>query len=529
MAYQNLRDFIADLNEKKQLATIKDEISPHIEITQISDAVLRAEGPALLFTNPKGYSTSVLTNLFGTVERIALAINNNTDNNAYDTLRQIGHLLAQLREPQAPSGLREFGNLWKIVQSVWKMYPKITQKTPCQTFSQEKNDVNLFNLPIQTCWPQDIAPMITWGLTITKGPLKKRQNLGIYRQQLIDKRHVIMRWLPHRGGAIDFIEFAKLNPGKPFPVAVAIGADPATMLSAVIPIPDTISEYHFAGLLRGRKTRLSPCLTPGLEGLHIPSNAEIILEGFIYPINFTQKQKNFHKNSIPDTITTPPPGKTHKSISQYEHALEGPFGDHTGYYNEQEWFPVLTIERITQREKAIYHSTYTGKPPDEPAILATALNEIFIPLVQKQFPEIIDFYLPPEGCSYRLAIVQIKKCYPGHAKRVMMGIWGFLRQFMYTKIIIVVDEDICARDWKEVTWALTTRVDPRRDMTIIDNTPIDYLDFASPLSGLGSKLGIDATNKFHPETQREWGTPIQKPKIQRSIIEKLIESLTKKT
>jgi 4-hydroxy-3-polyprenylbenzoate decarboxylase len=332
--------------------------------------------------------------------------------------------------------------------------------------------VDLAKLPIQHCWPGDVAPLITWGLTVTRGPMKPRQNLGIYRQQVIARNKVIMRWLPHRGGALDFRDHCQKNPGQPFPVAVALGADPATILGAVTPVPDSLSEYQFAGLLRGAKTEVVQCLGSDLQ---VPASAEIVLEGVIHP------------------------GET---------ALEGPYGDHTGYYNEQAEFPVFTIERITLRRDPIYHSTYTGKPPDEPAMLGVALNEVFVPLLQKQYPEIVDFYLPPEGCSYRMAIVSIRKQYPGHAKRVMFGIWSFLRQFMYTKFIVVVDEDVNIRDWKEVIWAITTRMDASRDTMLVDNTPIDYLDFASPVAGLGSKMGLDATNKWPGETQREWGTPI---------------------
>jgi 4-hydroxy-3-polyprenylbenzoate decarboxylase len=355
---------------------------------------------------------------------------------------------------------------------VWVMEPRTVREAPCQEVVKQGDDVDLASLPIQTCWPGDAGPLITWGLTVTRGPQKTRQNLGIYRQQVIARNKVIMRWLAQRGGALDYRDHTLARPREPFPVAVALGADPATMLGAVAPVPDTLSEYQFAGLLRGTKTEIVKCVTHDLQ---VPASAEIVLEGHIHP------------------------GET---------ALEGPFGDHTGYYNDQERFPVLTIECMTSRRDPIYHSTYTGKPPDEPAVLGLALNDVFVPLLVKQFPEIVDFYLPPEGCSYRIACVSMKKQYPGHAKRVMFGVWSYLRQFMYTKLIIVTDDDVNVRDWKEVIWAVTTRVDPRRDTTIVDATPIDYLDFASPVAGLGSKMGIDATNKWPQETDRQWGTPI---------------------
>ncbi|BEV16902.1 4-hydroxy-3-polyprenylbenzoate decarboxylase [Herbaspirillum sp. DW155] len=394
-------------------------------------------------------------------------------------LRRIGHLLARLKEPEPPKGIKDVLDLGGLVKSLWDMAPKERGSAPCQDVVWEGKDVDLSRLPIQHCWPGDIAPLITWGLVVTKGPHKKRQNLGIYRQQVLSPNKVIMRWLAHRGGALDFREHCIANPGKPYPVVVALGADPATILGAVTPVPDSLSEYQFAGLLRGSRTELVKAVG---SDLRVPASAEIVLEGHIYP--------------------------DEKHASGFEHALEGPYGDHTGYYNEQDWFPVFTIDRITMRRDAIYHSTYTGKPPDEPAVLGVALNEVFVPLLQKQFAEITDFYLPPEGCSYRMAVVQMKKSYAGHAKRVMFGVWSFLRQFMYTKFIVVVDEDVDIRDWKEVIWAITTRVDPVRDTVLVDNTPIDYLDFASPISGLGSKMGIDATNKWPGETSREWGTPI---------------------
>jgi 4-hydroxy-3-polyprenylbenzoate decarboxylase len=388
-------------------------------------------------------------------------------------------VLATLKEPEAPKGFKELMGMGSLVKTLWRMAPKELRSAPCQEIVWEGADVDLARLPVQHCWPGDVAPLITWGLVITKGPHKARQNLGIYRQQVLARNKLIMRWLPHRGGALDFRDHTQQNPGQPYPVCVALGADPATLLGAVTPVPDSLSEYQFAGLLRGSRTELVKAL--GSE-LRVPAFAEIVLEGHIDP------------------------DANHKS--GFEHALEGPFGDHTGYYNEQAEFPVFTIDRITQRIDPIYHSTYTGKPPDEPAMLALALNELFVPLLQRQYPEITDFYLPPEGCSYRMAVVSIKKAYPGHARRVMFGIWSFLRQFMYTKFIVVVDDDVNPRDWKDVIWAITTRVDPTRDTLLADNTPIDYLDFASPVSGLGSKMGIDATHKWPGETSREWGRPL---------------------
>ncbi|MFJ9452477.1 MULTISPECIES: 4-hydroxy-3-polyprenylbenzoate decarboxylase [unclassified Herbaspirillum] len=475
MKYTDLRDFISQLQLSGELKRISTPVSPYLEITEICDRTLRASGPALIFDKVEGKNIPVLANLFGTPRRVALGMG------AEDVseLRRIGHLLAKLKEPEPPKGFKDIMGLGTLVKSLWDMAPKEHSSAPCQDIVWEGNDVDLDRLPIQHCWPGDVAPLITWGLVITKGPNKKRQNLGIYRQQVLGRNKVIMRWLAHRGGALDFREHCIANPGKPYPIAVALGADPATILGAVTPVPDSLSEYQFAGLLRGSRTELVKAI--GSE-LRVPASAEIVLEGHIYP------------------------DESHPS--GYEHALEGPYGDHTGYYNEQDWFPVFTIDRITMRRDPIYHSTYTGKPPDEPAVLGVALNEVFIPLLQKQFSEITDFYLPPEGCSYRMAVVQMKKSYAGHAKRVMFGVWSFLRQFMYTKFIVVVDEDVDIRDWKEVIWAITTRVDPVRDTVMVDNTPIDYLDFASPVSGLGSKMGIDATNKWPGETNREWGTTI---------------------
>jgi len=476
MKYADLRDFLAQLAGSGQLRRIPIEISPRLEMTEICDRTLRSGGPALVFERPTNSRIPVLGNLFGTAQRVALAMG------AADVaaLRDVGELLAALKEPEPPKGLRDaLGKVAQLKSALWDMAPREVRSAPCQTVVWEGSDVDLGRLPIQTCWPDDAAPLITWGLVITRGPHKKRQNLGIYRQQVLSRNKVIMRWLPHRGGALDFRDFSLVYPGKAFPIAVALGADPATMLGAVTPVPDSLSEYQFAGLLRGAKTEIARCI--GNE-LSVPATAEIVLEGHIQP----------------DASHT----------SGYEMALEGPFGDHTGYYNEREWFPVFTIDRITMRRDPIYHSTYTGKPPDEPAVLGVALNEVFVPLLRRTFPEIADFYLPPEGCSYRMAIVSIRKQYSGHAKRVMFGVWSFLRQFMYTKFIVVTDDDIDVRDWKEVIWAITTRVDPVRDTLLVDNTPIDYLDFASPVAGLGGKMGIDATNKWPGETQREWGRPI---------------------
>ncbi len=486
MKYSDLRDFINKLKQSGELAEVSVPVSPHLEMTELCDRTLRAGGPALLFTQPTGHTIPVLGNLFGTPKRVAMGMG------ASDVgeLRRIGQLLAMLKEPEPPKGFKDVLGLGTLVKSVWDMAPKELSSAPCQEIVWEGKEVDLSRLPIQYCWPGDAAPLITWGLVITKGPHKKRQNLGIYRQQVVGPNKLIMRWLAHRGGALDFREHCLAHPGKPYPIAVALGADPATILGAVTPVPDSLSEYQFAGLLRGSRTELVKAI--GSE-LRVPASAEIVLEGHIYP---------------EEASPVVPEGAPAYPSTGYEHALEGPFGDHTGYYNEQDWFPVFTVDRITMRRNPIYHSTYTGKPPDEPAVLGVALNEVFVPLLQKQFAEITDFYLPPEGCSYRMAVVQMKKAYPGHAKRVMFGVWSFLRQFMYTKFIVVVDEDVNIRDWKEVIWAITTRVDPVRDTTMVDNTPIDYLDFASPVSGLGSKMGIDATNKWPGETSREWGRTI---------------------
>ena len=491
--YDDLRDFAARLQATGDLRRVTAPVSPRLEMTEICDRTLRAGGPALWFEQPTGASIPVLANLFGTVERVAAGMGQDS----IAALRDVGTLLARLKEPEPPRGFRDAGRLLSMIKSLHDMAPRVVKRPLCQRNVVEGGDVDLASLPVQTCWPDDAGPLITWGLVITRGPQdvpqpRRRQNLGIYRQQVIDRHRVIMRWLAHRGGALDFREFARVHPGRPFPIAVALGADPATMLGAVTPVPDTLSEYQFAGLLRGGPTEVAACVGPDLQ---VPARAEIVLEGHIPPA-----ERGFEGTSAFGVPLAERGG--------YLHALEGPFGDHTGYYNERDWFPVFEVERMTLRDDPVYHSTYTGKPPDEPAVLGVALNEVFVPILQKQFAEIVDFYLPPEGCSYRMAVVSIRKSYPGHAKRVMFGIWSFLRQFMYTKFIVVVDDDVDVRDWKEVIWAITTRVDPTRDTTLVDHTPIDYLDFASPVSGLGSKMGLDATNKWPGETSREWGRPI---------------------
>jgi 4-hydroxy-3-polyprenylbenzoate decarboxylase len=498
MKYRDLRDFMDGLERAGELRRVAEPVSARLEMTAVSDFVLRAGGPALWFQQPVGYKISALTNLFGTPKRVAMGMGADD----VSELRDVGRLLASLKEPEPPKGLKDAGKLLHMAKALWDMKPSQVRGPACQEVILEGPDVDLGLLPVQTCWPDDAGPLITWGLVITRGPqggaaARQRQNLGIYRQQVIAKNRVIMRWLAHRGGALDFRDFALAKPGQPFPMAVALGADPATILGAVTPVPDSLSEYQFAGLLRGSRTELADSGV-GDAGvmLQVPASAEIVLEGHI-PVAAT------------GFTGTSEHGVQLKEIGGYLHALEGPFGDHTGYYNEQDWFPVFEIERVTHRRDPIYHSTYTGKPPDEPAILGVALNEVFVPILQKQFPEIVDFYLPPEGCSYRMAIVSIRKSYPGHAKRLMFGIWSFLRQFMYTKFIVVTDDDVDIRDWKEVIWAITTRVDPVRDTTLVENTPIDYLDFASPVSGLGGKMGLDATSKWPGETAREWGRAIR--------------------
>jgi 4-hydroxy-3-polyprenylbenzoate decarboxylase len=485
MQYRDLRDFISQLEQRGELKRIYQPISTHLEMTEICDRTLRAGGPALLFENPVGHQIPVLGNLFGTPHRVALAMGREN----VSALREVGELLAQLKEPDPPRGLREAWKKLPVFKQVLNMPTRKRRRAACQDIVWEGDQVDLHKLPIQHCWPGDVAPLVTWGLTVTRGPYKNRQNLGIYRQQLLAKNKLIMRWLSHRGGALDFKEWQEAHPGERFPVAVALGADPATILGAVTPVPDTLSEYAFAGLLRGHRTETVKCLGNDLE---VPASAEIVLEGYI----------------APDEV-----------------AAEGPYGDHTGYYNEVESFPVFTVERITMRPDPIYHSTYTGRPPDEPAVLGVALNEVFVPILCKQYPEIVDFYLPPEGCSYRMAVVTIKKRYAGHAKRVMMGVWSFLRQFMYTKFVVVCDDDIDARNWQDVIWAITTRMDPARDTVMVENTPIDYLDFASPVAGLGSKMGLDATNKWPGETDREWGQPITMAADVKNRVDELWEQL----
>ncbi len=459
MKFKDLHDFIAYLEEKGELKRITHPIDPHYEMTEIADRTLRAKGPALLFENPKGYDIPVLANLFGTPERVAMGMGRED----VLELREVGKLLAYLKEPEPPKGFKDALDKLPVFKQVLNMPVKKLRKAPCQEIVWQGDEVDLDNIPVMSCWPGDVAPLLTWGLTITKGPNKKRQNLGIYRQQKIGKNKVIMRWLAHRGGALDLRDWMETHPGEPFPVTVAYGADPATILGAVTPVPDTLSEYAFAGLLRGSKTEVVKSLSNTLE---VPASAEIVMEGYIDPTEFAE---------------------------------EGPYGDHTGYYNEVEQHHVFTITHITMRNNPIYHSTYTGRPPDEPAVLGVALNEVFVPILQRQFPEITDFYLPPEGCSYRVAVVTMKKQYPGHAKRVMMGVWSFLRQFMYTKYVVVCDDDVDARDWHSVVQAMTTRMDPVRDTLMIEHTPIDSLDFASPVAGLGSKMGLDVTKKWDAE------------------------------
>jgi len=485
MQYKDLRDFIHQLEADGELKRVQVEVDPHLEITEICDRTLRSGGPALLFENVKGSEFPLLGNLFGTPKRVAMGMGEES----VEALRGVGRLLANLKEPEPPRGMKDAWDKLPLYRKVLDMAPKEIKHPPCQATRLEGEAVDLSRIPVQTCWPEDVGPLITWGLVVTRGPDKPRQNLGIYRMQVIGRNRVIMRWLSHRGGALDFRDWQLAHPGEPFPISVALGADPATILGAVTPVPDTLSEYAFAGLLRGSRTEVTRCIGNDLQ---VPASAEFVLEGHLHP---------------DDT------------------APEGPFGDHTGYYNEVETFPVFSIDRITHRDKPIYHSTYTGRPPDEPAILGVALNEVFVPILQKQFPEITDFYLPPEGCSYRMAVVSMKKQYPGHAKRVMLGIWSFLRQFMYTKFVVVTDDDVNVRDWKDVIWAMTTRMDPARDTTIIENTPIDYLDFASPVSGLGSKIGFDATNKWPGEVSRAWGKPIAMTEEVKSRVDNIWDSL----
>jgi 4-hydroxy-3-polyprenylbenzoate decarboxylase len=516
MKYRDLRDFLGCLERSGELRRIAEPVSARLEMTAVSDFVLRVAGPALLFENPVGYKIPVLANLFGTPRRVALGMGATE----VGELREVGLLLASLKEPEPPKGLKDAGRLLQMAKALWDMKPLAVRHAPCQEVVLQGNEVDLGRLPVQTCWPEDAGPLITWGLVITRGPqggpnARGRQNLGIYRQQVIGPRQVIMRWLAHRGGALDFRDFALARPGQPFPLAVALGADPATTLGAVTPVPDTLSEYQFAGLLRGSRTEVADA-SVGDAGLmlQVPANAEFALEGHIPTAEPGWTGRSAH-------------GVPLKEIKGYLHALEGPFGDHTGYYNEQDWFPVFEIARLTHRQDPIYHSTYTGKPPDEPAVLGVALNEVFVPILQKQFPEIVDFYLPPEGCSYRIAIISIRKSYPGHAKRLMFGLWSFLRQFMYTKFIVVTDDDVDIRRWDDVVWAITTRMDPMRDTTLVGNTPIDYLDFASPVSGLGGKMGLDATSKWPGETDRDWGRGIRMDPAVEQRVADIVDRITK--
>ena len=526
MKYRDLRDFVSSLERLGELKRVAAPVSVRLEMTALCDAVLRQGGPALWFEHPTGrskdggrFDVPVLANLFGTPKRVALGMGADD----VSELRDIGRMLASLKEPEPPKGLKDAGKLLQMAKALWDMKPATVGRAPCQEVIQEGTDIDLGTLPVQLCWPGDAAPLLTWGLVVTRGPQgvpnpRSRQNLGIYRQQLIGPRQVIMRWLAHRGGALDFREFALANPGQPFPIAVAFGADPATILGAVTPVPDSLGEYQFAGLLRGSRTEVVDTAVgertaDGRQhALQVPASAEFVLEGRIptAPAGFEGTSEH---------------GVPLKEKGGYLHALEGPYGDHTGYYNEQDWFPVFEVTRLTHRKDPVYHSTYTGKPPDEPAVLGVALNEVFVPILQKQFPEIVDFYLPPEGCSYRMAVISMKKAYPGHAKRLMFGLWSFLRQFMYTKFIVIVDEDVNTRDWQEVIWAITTRMDPVRDTTLVDNTPIDYLDFASPISGLGGKMGLDATNKWPGETSREWGRPITMPDEVTRRVESLLATI----
>lgn len=491
MQYHDLRSFIEALESKGELQRIRQSVDPFLEITEVCDRTLRAGGPALLFERPGKSPIPLLANLFGTPQRVALAMGAES----VEALREIGRLLAFLKEPDPPKGIREAFRALPVFKRVLDMAPRTVRSAPWQAITMQADEVDLGRFPVQTCWPGDAGPLITWALVITRGSAggeRERINIGIYRQQVIARNRTIMRWLAHRGGALDFQRWQQERPGEDFPVCVVLGADPATMLAAVTPVPDTLSEFAFAGLLRGKRTELvqTEC------GLPAPAGAEIVIEGHISP---------------EDT------------------ALEGPFGDHTGYYNEVERFPVLTIDRIHHRKAPIYHSTFTGRPPDEPAVLGLALNEVFIPLLRKQFPEIVDFHLPPEGCSYRVAIVSMRKEYIGHPKRVMMGVWSFLRQFMYTKFVIVTDDDIDIRDWKDVIWAISTRVDPARDTTFVENSPIDSLDFASPIPGLGSKMGIDATSKWSGESHRPWGRAITMSPAVKTRIDAIWDDLGIKT
>ncbi len=481
MTYRSLRDFVAKLERSGELVRVKTPVSTVLEMTEIQTRLLAEGGPAVLFEKPikaDGTPSDIpaLVNLFGTVKRVAMGVTmGGVERSDAKSLRAVGEVLAELRQPQPPRSFGEAFDLLPLAKTVMAMKPKTSGRPACQEIVLRGADIDLNRLPIQTCWPGEPAPLITWPLVVTKGPGDSREdnyNLGIYRMQVLNKTQTLMRWLKHRGGAQHHQRWAK-EKKEPFPAAIVLGADPGTILAAVTPVPDTLSEYQFSGLLRGQRVELADCVS---QPLKVPAEAEIILEG---------------------------------EVSFDDYRDEGPYGDHTGYYNSVEQFPVFTVTAMTTRRDPIYLSTFTGRPPDEPSVLGEALNEVFVPLLIQQFPEIVDFWLPPEGCSYRIAVVAMKKRYPGHAKRVMMAVWSYLRQFMYTKWVIVVDDDINARDWKDVMWAISTRMDPARDITIIENTPIDYLDFASPESSLGSKIGLDATNKLPPETKREWGHVIR--------------------
>jgi len=493
MGYKSLRDFISRLEAERELVRVREPVSTVLEMTEIQTRLLAEGGPAVLFENPIGAggkpsSMPVLVNLFGTVKRVATGVTmGGVERRDAISLREVGELMATLRQPEPPRSFREAMDLLPLARTALSMREKTVSSPACQQVVWRDDEIDLAKLPIQTCWPGEPAPLITWPLIVTKGPSDRREdnyNLGIYRLQVTGKNQTLMRWLKHRGGAQHHARWGK-EKSAPFPAAAVIGADPGTILAAVTPVPDTLSEYQFAGLLRGQRVELADCVS---QPLKVPAEAEIVIEG---------------------------------EVSLNEYRDEGPYGDHTGYYNSVEQFPVFNITAITMRRDPIYLSTFTGRPPDEPSVLGEALNEIFIPLLQQQFPEIVDFWLPPEGCSYRIAVVSMKKAYPGHAKRVMMAVWSYLRQFMYTKWVIVVDDDIDARNWKDVMWALSTRMDPARDITLVENTPIDYLDFASPESGLGSKIGLDATNKWPPETKREWGRKMRMDdEIVRTVSEK---------
>jgi 4-hydroxy-3-polyprenylbenzoate decarboxylase len=482
MAYRSLREFIDVLEAKGELVRVKEPVSSVLEMTEIQTRLLATGGPAVLFEHvllPDGSRSEMpaLANLFGTVKRVAMGVTlGGEPRETAGELREVGELLAFLRQPQPPKGLKDALDMLPLAKTVMSMRPGTVKKAPVQEVVLTGDQIDLTKLPVQTCWPGEPAPLITWPLVVTKGPGKDREddfNLGIYRMQVLSKDKCIMRWLAHRGGAQHYARHKKTGNKEPLPACAVLGADPGTILAAVTPVPDTLSEYQFAGLLRGAKVDLVPAKTVPLM---VPAHAEIVIEGHVLLDEF---------------------------------ADEGPYGDHTGYYNSVEKFPVFQVTAITMRKDPIYLTTFTGRPPDEPSVLGEALNEVFIPLIRQQFPEIVDFWLPPEGCSYRIAVVSMKKAYPGHAKRVMLGVWSYLRQFMYTKWVIVVDHDINARDWKDVMWAISTKMDPARDITVIEHTPIDYLDFASPESGLGSKIGLDATDKWPPETKREWGQEIR--------------------